>query len=123
MVRRRRSKAAAHLVDGVRSPETAASAARWDTLATFEVIWDWRLVAAAMASARADQPPDAPAGHGVGLGHAVDHDPAVPQLRAPHGQRVELGAVVEQVLVDLVGQDPDAALGRPGADGVDLLGA
>ena len=33
-----------------RPPDTAASAARWDTLATFEVLWDWKLVAAAMTS-------------------------------------------------------------------------
>ena len=34
-----------------RSPATAASAARWTTLATFEVACDWRLVAALMTSA------------------------------------------------------------------------
>ena len=51
MVRRRRSKAARIMATSSRSPDTAASAARWDTLATLEVSWDWRLVAAAMASA------------------------------------------------------------------------
>ena len=33
-----------------RPPDTAASAARWDTLATLEVSWLWMLVAAVMAS-------------------------------------------------------------------------
>ena len=33
-----------------RPPDTAASAARWDTLDTLDVSWLWMLVAAAMAS-------------------------------------------------------------------------
>ena len=50
MVRRRRSKAARIIATSSRPPETAASAARCDTLATLEVSWLWMLVAAAMAS-------------------------------------------------------------------------
>ncbi len=34
-----------------RSPATAANAARWHTLATLEVAWDCRLVAALITSA------------------------------------------------------------------------
>ena len=62
-------------------------------------------------------------GHGVGLGHAVDHDAAVGQLGHHHRHRVVLGAAVDQVLVDLVGDDPDAVLDRPAADGLDLVPA
>ena len=51
MVQRRRSKASRIMATAARSPDTAARAARWDTLATLEVSWDWRLVAAAMTSA------------------------------------------------------------------------
>ena len=50
MVSRRRSKASRIMATADRSPETAASAARWDTLATLEVSWDCRLVAAAITS-------------------------------------------------------------------------
>ena len=50
MVRRRRSKAARIIATAARSPDTAASAARWETLFTLEVSWDWRLVAASMTS-------------------------------------------------------------------------
>ena len=50
MVRRRRSKALRISATAVRSPLTAASAARWETLATLEVRWDWKLVAALMTS-------------------------------------------------------------------------
>src|SRR5665647_3659426 len=47
MVRRRRSKATRISATADRSPETAASAARWDTFATFDDRWDCRFVAAA----------------------------------------------------------------------------
>ena len=46
MVLRRRSKATFISSTAVRSPVTAASAARCETLATLEVACDWRLVAA-----------------------------------------------------------------------------
>ena len=37
-------------VTASRSPETAARAAAWETLATFEVAWLWRLMAAETTS-------------------------------------------------------------------------
>ena len=66
-----------------------------------------------------DHPADAPPGHGVGLGDAVEHDAAVGDLRHGDGHRHVLGAVVGQVLVDLVGDHPDAVLGGPAPDGLD----
>ena len=45
MVRRRRSKAA-RISSTARSPDTAARAARCETLATLDVACDWRFVAA-----------------------------------------------------------------------------
>ena len=46
----RRSKAARISPTATRSPDTAASAARWLTLATFDVECDCRLAAALMTS-------------------------------------------------------------------------
>ena len=46
MVRRRRSKAVFISSTADRSPDTAATAARWATLETLEVACDCRLVAA-----------------------------------------------------------------------------
>jgi len=48
--RRRRSNEARISSTAVRSPVTAARAARWDTLATLLVPWDCRLPAALMRS-------------------------------------------------------------------------
>ena len=48
---RRRSNAARMTSTADRSPLTAASAAAWATLQTFEVACDWRLVAALITSA------------------------------------------------------------------------
>jgi len=70
---------------------------------------------------RADHPPDPPARHRVGLGDAVDHDRVVGELGAQHRQRPGLDAVVHEVLVDLVGEHPQAVLVRPGAEGPDLV--
>ena len=50
MTLRRRSNVARILATAVRSPDTAASAARWATLPTLEVECDWRLVAALTTS-------------------------------------------------------------------------
>ena len=70
---------------------------------------------------RADHPAHAPAGHGVGLGDAVEDDHLVAELRHRGGDGGERHAVVGQVLVDLVGDHPQA-LGRgPLADLLDLL--
>src|SRR5687767_5028983 len=48
---RRRSKATFISSTAVNGPETAARAAIWGMLDTFDVAWDWRLVAALMTSA------------------------------------------------------------------------
>jgi hypothetical protein len=49
---------------------------------------------------------DAPAGHRIGLGGAVGDD-AVLQPRLDLGDGAELEAVIDQVLVHVVGHDPD----------------
>ena len=68
-----------------------------------------------------DHPADAPARHGVGLRHAVEHN----QLFAHfgHGRTDVRGvhAVVCEMLVDLVADHPDAVLDRPCADRADRL--
>ena len=46
----RRSNAARIIATASRSPDTAASAARWATLDTFDVAWLWKLVAAFVTS-------------------------------------------------------------------------
>ena len=50
IVRRRRSNASRIASTAVRSPVSAAIAARWETLATFDVRCDWRFVAALTTS-------------------------------------------------------------------------
>ena len=72
-------------------------------------------------------PAHAPAGHGVGLGHAVDHDGLVLEL-GNLGEDVGHLALVHEVLVDFVRDHPQAVLERPLADrrefrcGVDRAG-
>ena len=53
---------------------------------------------------------DAPAGHAVRLAHAVDHDGPLLQLRGQGGHGDMGVTVVAQLLVDLVGDDPDPRL-------------
>ena len=105
-----------------RSPLTAASAARWDTLPTLDVAWLWKLVAAFVDVGRGDHPADPPPGHGVRLGHAVDDDALVGEVRHEHRHRRELVGSVREVLVDLVGDHPHAALDGPLPDRRHLLG-
>ena len=66
-----------------------------------------------------DHPADAPARHGVGLGHAVEHE----QLGAHFGHRGAdvrgFGAVIVQVFVDFVGNDPHVVFDSPLRDGLD----
>ena len=69
---------------------------------------------------RTDQPADPPAGHGVGLRHPVDDDAGVGQLGHDDRHRDVLGGAVDEVLVDLVGDDPDAVLDGPAPDRLDL---
>ena len=96
-------------------------AARCDTLATFEREVRLEVGGRLHDVGRADHPADPPAGHGVGLGHAVHDDAAVGQLGDGDGDRGELVVAVGEVLVDLVGEHPDAVLDGPLADGLDLL--
>lgn len=70
----------------------------------------------------ADEPADPPPGHGVGLGHPVDHHGAVGQFRNFHRHRGEPGVPVDEVLVDLVGEHPQVVFEGPPADLADLLG-
>jgi hypothetical protein len=90
-------------------------------LATLEVACDWRFVARLHDVGRPDQPAHPPAGHRVGLGHAVDDDATVRDARHQLRHRGELRAAVDEVLVDLVGDDPDAVLLGPAPDRLDLL--
>ena len=71
---------------------------------------------------RADHPADAPAGHRVRLGDAVDDDALVGELGHHGGHADEAVVAVHEVLVDLVGEHPHALLDGPAADGLDLLG-
>jgi len=66
----------------------------------------------------ADQPAHPPTGHGVGLGHAVEHQAAIGQFGHHHRHGAELVVVVGQVLVDLVGDHPHIVVGGPTADGI-----
>jgi hypothetical protein len=70
---------------------------------------------------RADQPSDAPPGHGVGLGHPVEDHALLGELGHDRQDAVVLGVAVDEVLVDLVGDHDDAVLQRPAADRLDLL--
>ncbi len=49
---------------------------------------------------------DAPAGHGVGLGHAADGEDAIGKLRHHGGQGRVRVALVEQARIHVVGHDP-----------------
>ncbi len=49
--------------------------------------------------------PHTPAGHGVGLGEGVDHNGPLPHP-GQHGHAEGLVAVIDQLPVDLVGDDP-----------------
>ena len=70
----------------------------------------------------ADHPAHSPAGHRVGLGHAVEDDGLVGQLGHQLDDVRGLRVLVQQVLVDLIGDDPDAVLEGPLADRGQLLG-
>ena len=71
---------------------------------------------------RGDHPAHAPTGHRVGLGDPVEHDRSVGELGYGPDDRREDRVVVRQMLVDLVGDDPDVVLERPLPDGGRLLG-
>ena len=47
---RRRSKTSRMAIAASKPPLRAATAARWETLETLEVAWDWRLAAASVTS-------------------------------------------------------------------------
>ena len=70
-----------------------------------------------------DHPSDSPAGHGVRLGNTVQDDALVGELRNDNGHRVMFVVAVDEVLVDLVGDDPKVVLDGPLADGFDLVAA
>jgi hypothetical protein len=65
---------------------------------------------------RAEHPTHPPAGHRIGLGDAVEHHTAVGDLGSNHRHRDVLGTVVDQVLVNLIGNNPDIVRGGPLAD-------
>ena len=67
-------------------------------------------------------PAHPPAGHGVGLGHTVDYDAAIDEVGDQNRHGRELRVAVNEVLVDLIGHDPQALGGSPFSDGLDLGG-
>ena len=60
--------------------------------------------------ARAAAVTDAPAGHGIALGHAIDGDGAVVQLRHCRQQAAEGFRIPEDLLVHVIGADDDARM-------------
>ena len=50
---------------------------------------------------------DAPAGHAIGLGHAVHGEGALIERRFHLGRRRELEVVIDEMLIHVVGQHPD----------------
>ena len=120
MVWRRRSKAVAHLGDGVQVAGDGGE--RGDLRDVGDVGRGVRLeVGRGLDDVlRADDPAHPPAGHRVRLGDAVDDDALVAQLGHDRGQRGELRVAVDEVLVDLVGQHPQAVLDGPAADRLGL---
>ncbi len=71
---------------------------------------------------RPNHPTDAPSGHRVCLGNTVQNDCAIRERRDDHWQARRGSAVVKQVLIDFIGDDPQAVLERPLADRLYLLG-
>ena len=69
-----------------------------------------------------DHPTHPPPGHGVGLGDTVDDDALLGDVGHQRRHRAELVRPVREVLVDLVGDHPHAALDRPLPDRRDLGG-
>ena len=70
----------------------------------------------------ADHPAHSPAGHRVSLGHAVEDDGLFREFGHQLDDVRGLRVLVQQVLVDLVRDDPDAVLEGPLADRGQLLG-
>jgi hypothetical protein len=71
---------------------------------------------------RRHRPADAPAGHAEGLRHAVDRHRAIGHPLDRH-QRHVAGAVVDDVLVDLVGDRDDVPRAAEGGDRLELVAA
>ena len=71
---------------------------------------------------RTDHPADPPTGHCIGLCDAVQHHTGVSQVRNKSANGVVLVSVIGEMLVDLVGDDPDTVLNGPLPDGPDLIG-
>ena len=69
----------------------------------------------------AGHPSQTPTGHCIGLGNAVHHDGSVDELGHSLGDRNCAQAVVNQVLVDLVSDDPHSVLVGPAPDGFGLF--
>ncbi len=84
--------------------------------------WLWKLVDGVDDVVRPDHPADPPPGHGVGLGDTVDDDALIGEIGHERRHRGELVRTVGEVLVDLVGDHPDAVLQRPLPDRLDGLG-
>ena len=63
---------------------------------------------------------DAPAGHGVALGHAVDDDRAVFDVLIQRSEGDELDVVIHEVAVDLVRDDIDIVPAAHLRDGLEL---
>ena len=66
---------------------------------------------------------DPPAGHGVGLGDAVDEQGTLLDLLTQRGKADELGVVIDQAVIDLVGDDVDVLLHADLGQSLQLLPA
>ena len=64
---------------------------------------------------------DAPSGHGVGFGYAVDNDGLVLDFFIEGGHAVVLFLIVDQLFIDFVGDDVEAVLHGQICDGAHLV--
>ena len=69
-----------------------------------------------------DRPADSPAGHGVGLAHTGHHDRAVGKPGPQRGERDARPAVVDELVVDLVGNDGEILLDRDVGEAAEFSG-
>ena len=90
-------------------PFSASTAAHCEIEDGFEVDCDWIVAIALISCCRAAGIADAPAGHAIGLRHAVHRQRAVVELRLDLRRRGELEVVVDEVLVHVVGHAPRRA--------------
>ena len=100
---------------------SAATAPRCMKAATPEVEYWMRFSITPPSVGRRADPADAPAGHRPVLGEGVDEEDAVVLLHRRRRRRARARAVEDEAAVDLVGDDPEAALAGKREDGAKLV--